>query len=235
GSVGHLVADAHTVYDHLYLDGDIIEVGCWAHVRRYLHKTLDSQPEIALVGLSLVNELFRLERRWKGEKPAARRRLRDRESRPLVNRYFAWCQAELEGALEDTPLHRALTYSLNQQEALERFLDDGRLPLHNNASEGALRRQAIGRKNWLFLGNNQGGHTNATLVTLLASCALHDIEPRRYLLEVFCLLPVWPKDRLLELAPLNWVETRALPEVDLMLMGNTHWRAATGTLCEPPP
>lgn len=230
---GYLVADAHTVYDHLYLDNSITEVGCWAHARRYLHKTLNSQPDIAMVGLAMVNQLFRLERRWKSLKPEPRRRQRQRHSRPIIDRYFRWCDAETATAIQETPLDRALTYSRNQRDALVRFLEDGRLPLHNNASEGALRRQAVGRKNWLFLGNNEAGTTNARMVTLLASCQLHDIEPRRYLLELFCLLPIWPSECAIDLAPCHWKETRLRSDVELQLMNNTHWRAATGELCPP--
>lgn len=234
GFSGKLVADAHTVYDHLYLGHGIIEVGCWAHVRRYLHKTLSSQPEVALVGLALVNELFGLERRFKGDTAEVRKRHRQALSKPLVDRYFAWCRNELPAALENTPLYAALRYSLNQETALGRFLEDGRLPLHNNASERALRGEAVGRKNWLFLGSDDGGEANARLTTLLASCELHGLDPRAYLRDLFCLLPVWPRSRLLELAPVNWGATRQTAEVELQLLRNTHWRAATGTLCELP-
>jgi hypothetical protein len=233
GFAGYLVADAHTVYDHLYLDGDVTEVGCWAHARRYLHKTLGSQPDKALEGLALVNQLFRFERQWKQLKPKPRQIKRDTVSRPVVERFFKWVDAEEPDAIEDTPLYQALTYAKNQADALVRFLEHGALPMHNNASEGALRREAVGRKNWLFLGNDLGGETNPRFVTLLASCELHDIEPTEYLMEVLLLLPDWPQARMLELAPVNWKETRRGSDARDLLEDNHHWRSATNTLCEP--
>ena len=95
----------------------------------------------------------------------------------------------------------------HQREALCRFLDDGRLPLHNNISERALRREAVGRKNWIFLGSDEGGRVNTLFVSLLASCQMHGIEPQGYLRDLFCLLPSWPRRRVLELAPVYWTET----------------------------
>ena len=101
----------------------------------------------------------------------------------------------------------ALTYALNQEDALRRVLEDGRLPLDNNISERALRREAIGRKNWIFLGSDEGARANTLFVSLLASCQLHGIEPQAYLRDLLCLLPSWPRSRVLELAPAYWEET----------------------------
>ena len=100
-----------------------------------------------------------------------------------------------------------MRYAQNQEIALRRFLTDGRLPMDNNWSERELRRQAVGRKNWLFVGSDDGGNANATFTSLLASCQLHDIEPWTYLRDLFCLFPGWPKNDVLRLAPAYWVET----------------------------
>ena len=109
-----------------------------------------------------------------------------------------------------------------QRTALCRFLTDGRLPIHNNPSENALRREAIGRKNWLFLGSDDGGTVNATFVTLLASCQLHGLEPLGYLRDLLCLLPSWPLQRVLELAPANWRRTLENPDVRTELEANIY-------------
>ena len=97
------------------------------------------------------------------------------------------------------------------------FLEDGRLPCHNNVSERALRRQAVGRKAWLFVGSDVGGETNATWVTLLASCQHHQLEPFAYHRDLLILLPSWPLSRVLELAPMNWKQTIQRPEVQAIL------------------
>ena len=117
-------------------------------------------------------------------------------------------------------LFRSIRYSLNQEQALRRFLSDGRLPATNNISERNLRRQAIGRENWLFLGSDDGAEVNVTFSSLIASCHLHEVEPERYLRELMCLLPDWPRSRLLELAPCNWKQTRQQAETQQLLDGN---------------
>ena len=80
-------------------------------------------------------------------------------------------------------------------------------------SELNLRRQAVGRKNWLFVGSDDGARTNALFTSLLASCRMLGVEPWAYLRDLLCLLPRWPKHRVLELAPLHWHDTRDRPEV----------------------
>ena len=232
GYEGYLVADAHAVYDHLYRDGPVTEVNCWAHARRYFFKSMSSDPERARVALGLINALFRIERSIADAPRKKRERVRQRQSEPIVKRFYAWCVAERDQVLDDTPLAKGIGYVLNQQEGLSRFLKDGRLPLHNNLSELQLRRQAVGRKNWLFIGSDDGALANTTFVSLLASCRLHDVEPWAYLRDIFCLLPTWPAHRLLELAPLNWRTTCKLPEVQATLTANPY-RAAT--LLEPAP
>jgi transposase len=92
--------------------------------------------------------------------------------------------------------------------------------------ELALRRQAIGRKTWLFVGSDDGGQANATFVTLLASAQLHGLEPWAYLRDLLCLLPDWPRNRVLELSPLHWKQTCQLPGTQQRLLANP-FRAAT--------
>jgi transposase len=227
---GTLVADAHAVYDFLYKKGDVLEAACWAHNRRYWFKSLDSDGARADHGLTLIGKLFELEREWAAAPPPEKLRLRQQHSKPIVESFFAWCDVEALKVLDETPISKAIGYARNQREALCRFLSDGRLPIHNNWSENALRREALGRRNWLFVGTDEGGEVNATLVTLLASCKLHGIEPLGYLRDLLCLLPTWPKDRLLELSPLKWRATLAKPEVQSALEANVFRQVSLGKL-----
>src|SRR5262249_2933790 len=109
-----------------------------------------------------------------------------------------------------------------------RFLEDGRLPIHNNISELALRREAIGRKNWLFVGSDDGARANTLFVSLLASCQMHHIEPLGYLRDLLCLLPSWPRNRVLELAPATWQQTLEKQETQQRLAANVFRRIALG-------
>jgi hypothetical protein len=225
---GYLVADAHTVYDHLYKKGEVTEVGCWAHTRRYFFKSLTSDPERARAALAYIKALFQIERVHATAPPEVRLRVRQKDARPIIESFFGWCDAQEPMVLDETPISKAVGYARNQREALSRFLEDGRLPIHNNFSEGQLRREAVGRKNWLFLGSDDGGETNATFVSLLASCQLHEIEPLGYLRDLFCLLPSWPSRRVLELAPAYWQKTFADEETQRRLDANVYRQASLG-------
>jgi transposase len=204
---GCLVADAHAVYDHLYKTGNVVEVNCWAHVRRYFFKALESDPERAKVALGFIGSLFRIERSLADAPRRKKEKIRENRSRHIVDAFFSWCDAEASSVLDETPISAGIRYARNQRVGLAQFLEDGRLPIHNNLSELALRREAVGRKNWLFVGSDDGGTINATFTSLLASAQLCEVEPWSYLRDVFCLLPNWPEHELLELAPLRWKRT----------------------------
>jgi transposase len=235
GYKGYLVADAHAVYDHLYKSGDVVEVGCWAHQRRYAYKALESEPERAKEALALIGELFRIERTIADVPTRKREVVRERESRPVVERFFAWCDAQAERVLDGTPMAALVGYARNQRVALSRFLDDGQLPICNNISENALRREVKGRDNWLFVGSDDAADVNTTFVSLLASCQMHGIEPCGYLRDLFCLLPSWPARRVFELAPIHWNETREHEDAQQRLAANLYRRASLGELDEHRP
>jgi transposase len=102
----------------------------------------------------------------------------------------------------------ALGYTFRQSAALKRFIDDGRLPIDTNASERALRIISTGRKNWLFFGSDDHAQAAANLLSLIASCQLNGLDPELYLAEFIHVMPYWPRERYLELAPAYWTWTR---------------------------
>lgn len=226
---GFLVADASSVYDHLYRTGKVFEVGCWSHGRRYHFKALPSDPDRAKQAITYIGALFQIERILAGAPAREKRAVRQAQSKPIVDEYFDWCRTESEKVLEGSPIAKAINYSLNQEAGLRRFLEDGRLPLHNNISELQLRREAVGRKNWLFVGSEDGAAVNATFVSLLASCSLHRLEPWAYLRDLFCLLPSWPRKRVLELAPAYFQHTLEQPEAQEQLAANVYRQVVLGT------
>jgi hypothetical protein len=229
GDRGVLVADAHSVYDHLFVDDTVREAGCWSHLRRYWVKTLGSAPEQGREALAMIGALFPIERALGAARPAQRHAARAEKSRPLVTQFFAWCAALQPTALDETPLAKARGDALNHRRAFERFLDDGRLPRHNNGSERQLRRQVTGRRNWMFVGSDDGAAVNPVFVSRLASCGLHPLEPWTYLRALFCLLPGWPRSRVLELAPAYWKQTLREEQTQPRLADNP-FRAAVMAL-----
>jgi transposase len=220
GYRGYLQADAATVYDFLYLDGDCIEVGCWAHCRRRFFEALSTDRDRANIALGFIAKLYQIDRDTMEMDVQQRTRERAARAGPVLNSFFAWVDDEQLQVLPESPIGKAVTYARNQRVALARFLDDGRLRLDNNRSERELRREAVGRKNWLFVGSDDGAKWNATFVSLIASCQQHKLEPWAYLRDLFCLLPDWPYSRVLELAPKHWRQAREQAEVQQRLAAN---------------
>ena len=215
GFKGLLQSDASSVYDILERgppdarDQTITLVGCWAHLRRYFFEAAICKYPLGLEGLRQIRTIYQLDATFAKQPPVVRKRLRDEKLRPLVDAFFDWV-ATTRPTIEGRNLAtKALGYAKNQEHELRRVLLDGRLPLDNTRSERALRTIVVGRKNWMFHGSELHASAAAALFSILASCRLHRIEPWKYLDEVLRLLPQWPAKRYLELAPKNWVATRA--------------------------
>lgn len=218
GFSGYVQADAKSVYDTLFRepdgadppDGVRHEVGCWSHARRKFWESACAKSEVAREGLYRLRRIFDLDATWRGRSHAEIRRLRDAHLRAHVDDFFAWVAAEYVKVEHQRGLLRdALGYAHRQKHALTRFLDDGRLVLTNNDSERQLRRIAVGRKAWLFVGSDDHGESAGHLFTLIASARLHRLDPESYLRELIRVLPHWPRERYLELSPKYWAETRA--------------------------
>ena len=137
-----------------------------------------------------------------------------------LDEFFAWAEGVFERVRGVRgPVATAFGYAIRQRDALRRFLDDGRLRMENNASERALRSSiAVGRKAWLFFGSADHAQAAANIFSLIASCVLHNLDAESYLADIIRVLPYWPRDRYLELAPKYWTRTRAtLDERELHL------------------
>ena len=160
--------------------------------------------------------------------PEGRKRVRLAQAQPILDEFFAWCDKEALVVIDETPISKAIGYLRNQRVPLQRFLEDGRLPMKNNLSERELRREAVGRRNWLFIGNDDAGEVNATFVTLLATCQLHGLEPLGYLRDLLCLLPSWPVKRVLELAPAYWKKTLEQENTQQRLAANVFRQVSLG-------
>lgn len=219
GYTGYVQADASSVYEHLYRTEAVTEVGCHAHNRRGFFDALGNDKERALAGIGFLNKLFAIERDLKDAPPARRLQERQRRSRPVLDAFEAWVDAQLPAVTPRSAIASALGYAQNQRVPLRRFLDDGRLRIDNNLSELELRRQAVGRKNWLFLGSEDGAEWNTTIVSLVASCELHGLDPHAYFRDVLTILGDFPNARVLDLAPKYWRATREQLVADGRLSG----------------
>lgn len=215
GFTGYLQADASAVYDILDrgpptdTDDGVTLVGCWAHGRRYFFEAALCRYPVGLQGLMRIRAIYAADRAGRRVARAERGAFRATHLGPLMDDFFRWARAARDTTPGRNLATKALGYALNQEAELRRVLDDGDLPLDNTRAERALRKIVVGRKNWLFYGSDTHAEAAAALFSLLASCRLHGVEPFAYLDEVLRVLPSWPRERYLELAPAHWRATRA--------------------------
>ena len=244
GYEGYIQADAKNVYDILFRepdeppdpdiepDGKVRkEAGCWAHGRRYFFESAAVAKEpVAREALYRIRRIFETDARfWGRVAPSRRKLLREQFLKPEIDAFYVFARAELEKVQGQRGLLRsAFVYVTRQEDALRRVLENPHLKLDNNASERALRRVAIGRKNWLFVGSDDHAQTTANLLSIVASAKLHDLEPEEYVRDLLRVLPHWPRDRYLELAPKYWRATRERLDAAQL-------EAELGPLTVPPP
>jgi len=205
GYSGYLHADAYTGYDAMFSDirSNVLEVACWAHARRRFFDAAENDPRRAHQVLEWIRQLYDIEDRAHDLSVDARRELRTAEATPVLDKIETYLTELAQNTLPKSNLGKAVTYARNQWEALRRYTEDGRLTIDNNISERTLRHQAIGRKNWLFLGSEAAGPRAAVLYTILAGAKRHRIEPWVYVRDL--LLRLNAEDpHLEEMLPDRW-------------------------------
>jgi transposase len=196
--------------------GDTIELaGCWAHVRRKFHEALESAPRTAGWMLRQIQHLYRVEAELResrrgGAGPQLRAAVRAHQSRPIVARLErALIQLKTSGRhLPQSLLGTALDYALGQWPTLAVYLNDGRVEVDNNLVENAIRPTAIGKKNWLFIGQAEAGERSAIIYTVIESCRRRGLNPSAYLREVLTRLPRMTNRQIPEVTPQAWAKTQ---------------------------
>jgi transposase len=212
---GYLQADASNVYDVLErgppkdTDDGVTLVGCFAHLRRYFFEAAICRYPVGLQGLMRIRAIYAADEAVLGAPATERQALRERHVRPLMTSFFEWARSARDVTPGRNLATKALGYAVNQEAELLRVLDDINLPLDNTRSERALRKIVVGRKAWMFYGSDTHAEAAAAIFSIIASCRLHRLDPFSYLDEVLRVLPYWPRDRYLELAPKHWAATRS--------------------------
>ncbi len=211
---GFLQADAHHVYNVLErpppgeTESPVKLVGCWAHARRYFFEAAICRFEVGIQGLMRIRAIYTIDRGIMKLPRTKRAALRDEKVRPLMLSFFEWARdVQVNGAPRSRGA-QAIGYALNQEAELMAVLANPDVPLDNTRAERALRKIVVGRKNWLFYGSDVHAEAAAALFTLIATCRIYRIEPTQYLDELIRVVPYWPRERLLELAPQHWLSTR---------------------------
>jgi transposase len=201
--IGVLQAAAYAGFDQLYGE-KIKEAACWAHVRRKLydmHVALSSP--IALEALERIGRLYKVEEEIRGRPPHERHTVRQARAGPDLKSLHEWLHKTATMLSKKSELAKAIRYALSNWVALTRYCEDGRLEIDNNAAERALRAIALGRKNWLFAGSDDGGERAAAIYTLLGTAKLNDLNPESYLRYVLERIADHPINQIEELLPWN--------------------------------
>ncbi len=184
---GHVMADCYSGNLSVVLapGSSMTRMACWSHARRHVHDAKDMDLSISAMPLALINQLYDIERRgleWSNDQ---RTEVRHTESQLILNHLGEWLDgAVAKSVLPSSKLGIALNYVRNHWNALNVYATDGRLPIDNNWVERLMKRVAVGKKNWLFIGSLRAGIRNANLMTLVASAHRHDLDIFEYVRDV---------------------------------------------------
>jgi transposase len=200
---GALQADAYAGFQQLY-GNEIYEVACWAHARRKFHEihVVHASPTTT-EALARIGALYAIEEEVRGKPADLRRSIRQTRARPLLAELRAWMMKAQGRLSSKSETAGAIRYALSRWHALTRYADDGLLEIDNSAAERALRAVALGRKNFLFVGSDDGGQRAAAMYSLIGSARLNGLNPELYLRTVLATIADHPISRIAELLPWN--------------------------------
>lgn len=184
---GHVMADCYSGNLSVVLapGSSMTRMACWSHARRHVHEAKDMDLSVSAMPLALINQLYDIERRGLEWSIDERTEVRHKESKLILDRLGEWLDGPAaKSVLPSSKLGLALNYVRNHWNALNVYATDGRLPIDNNWVERLMKRVAVGKKNWLFIGSLRAGIRNANLMTLVASAHRHDLDIFEYLRDV---------------------------------------------------
>ncbi len=203
---GKLVCDDFAGYKASFKQG-ITEIGCMAHARRKffdLHATNKSQ--LAEQALHSIGGLYEIERQARDMTDEDRGRIRQEKGAPILNALHAWMLAQRDLVPEGSAIAKALDYSLKRWGALARYIEDGAVPIDNNAVENQIRPWDLGRSNWLFAGSLRSGKRAAAIMSLIQSARMNGHDPYAYLKDVLTQLATQRASEINELLPHRWCD-----------------------------
>ncbi|KAA3636074.1 MAG: IS66 family transposase, partial [Armatimonadetes bacterium] len=217
---GTLITDGYSGFDEVTRRNGIVRAGCWAHARRKVKKALDQGIRDAVDVMRPVQRLFWLERAIdrrvgrlgmdQAAHLALRQEIRAKRCVRVIERIYEMVDELLEkrSTLPKSLLGKALKYLSRQKRPLSVFLDDPRVPIHNNDTERDLRHLAVGRKNWLVFGSQRGGDVACRLYSLVLSCKQAGVDPETYIEDLLGRISTTPASEIASLMPWAWAEAR---------------------------
>lgn len=201
GFSGICVTDGYQVYHTLEREReDLTIAGCWAHSRRPFDEASKAVPKaersksLAYLALKQIQAIYREEGHLKDLSPEERLRLRKLNVEPLVEAYFRWVKQNVDKVLAGSKTHKGLTYSVNQEKYLKRFLEDGEIPMDNNAAEQSIRSFCIGRRNWIIIDTISGAQASAIVYSIAETAKSNNLKPYNYFEHLLTEIPKHMED-----------------------------------------
>lgn len=203
---GYLQTDGYVAYDTFEKKPGITLLHCMAHARRMFTEAVNNDGSRAEYALQQIQQLYRIERRIKEQSPGAEeiKTVREQESIPILKSMKEWMMNEYQKVLPQSPIGRAIAYSLHRWDKLSLYTQNGILQIDNNPVENSIRPVAIGRKNYLFAGSHEAAQRSAMLYSLIGTCKLHQVNPFDWFKDVLNRLPDYLINKIEELLPQNW-------------------------------
>jgi transposase len=203
---GAVQSDAYGAYDIYENKKDVLLLGCFAHARRKFESSLKDDPQKAKYALKVIRDLYAIEREAQEMELSYDKikQLREEKSYPIIKEFEKWLIENCTQVLPKSLIGKAILYTYNIYPRLARYVLDGRYKIDNNGAENGVRALALGRKNFMFCGNNESAERTAIIYSLLGTCKLAGINPTAWLTDVLTRLPDHSVLRLNELLPQNW-------------------------------
>ena len=195
---GYLQTDGYAGYHQLQDKPTIIGVGCWSHIRRKFMDIVKANKNEgkAFEAITIIKQLYALEKQAREEQLNVDeiKKLRQEKAKPIINHFKDWLDTTKATVPPQSPLAKAIQYALNQWHGLLTYLENGELMIDNNCVENAIRPFALGRRNWLFMGNERGAKAAANIYSLIMTAKANDVDPYRYFRYVLAQLPLCETD-----------------------------------------
>lgn len=212
---GHIQSDAYSGYNWLNERDGVVRLGCWAHVRRKFVEVLKSSPKggegtIANEIVTRIKALYRVEKDIGNSPPEDVVRVRREKSKPILDEIKKISDKWVNEISVKSPTGKALAYMNNEWDHLTGFVECGQATIDNNIAERAIRRFALGRKNWMFADTPAGADASAAIYSIIETAKANNVDPYAYLRDIFAALPnVSTSDEIEALLPWNWRKAQA--------------------------
>ena len=203
---GIVVCDGYSAYRKLDRENpDIVFAGCWSHARRRFAEALKSLPKaaqknaketVAYEAVSRIAAIYHLDNQMEGQPAKVRKMYRQANIRPLVEAFFAWAkEIQTKNQLSRGKTLDGINYCINQEASLKAFLEDGDIPMDNNATESALRSFCLHKHAWKLIDSLDGANASAIIYSITETAKANDLNPFRYLEHVLTVLKDHQDDR----------------------------------------